>query len=262
MLQYIRSLGFALLLSVGVVSVGKAASFDCNKATTETEIAICADPELSALDELASAFLPFVGLQIDLSNIPEQPEYVSDDPMTERLAVHYSDGIQSLMSLLDLVDLKGLSHAINVLSGWDATLFSSDKVMIIRSAKRLRNLQDGIIVFLEGSSNTYGNPVFYDFDTHINAFSTNYNFVDDIIIRETGNRLVSDQEKYRNQDGCWRLIESEWEEFFDSGPAEEVRKQSANRLVGRMVETFYSGEERQSEFVPSITCLSERSEQR
>ena len=27
-------------------------SFDCNKATTETEIAICADPELSALDEL------------------------------------------------------------------------------------------------------------------------------------------------------------------------------------------------------------------
>ena len=29
-----------------------AASFDCNKATTETEKAICADPELSALDEL------------------------------------------------------------------------------------------------------------------------------------------------------------------------------------------------------------------
>ena len=26
-----------------------AASFDCNKATTETEIAFCSDPELSAL---------------------------------------------------------------------------------------------------------------------------------------------------------------------------------------------------------------------
>ena len=51
MLQYIRSLGLALLLSVGVGSVGKAASFDCNKATTETEIAICSDPELSALDD-------------------------------------------------------------------------------------------------------------------------------------------------------------------------------------------------------------------
>ena len=31
--------------------MGQAASFDCNKATTETEKAICADPELSALDE-------------------------------------------------------------------------------------------------------------------------------------------------------------------------------------------------------------------
>ena len=34
-----------------------AASFDCSKATTETEIAICNDPELTALDELLSASL-------------------------------------------------------------------------------------------------------------------------------------------------------------------------------------------------------------
>ena len=52
MLQYIRLIGLALLFSVGVGSVGQAASFDCSKATTETEIAICGDPELSALDEL------------------------------------------------------------------------------------------------------------------------------------------------------------------------------------------------------------------
>ena len=47
MLQYVKSFGLALLLSVGAVTVAKSASFDCNKATTETEIAICADPELS-----------------------------------------------------------------------------------------------------------------------------------------------------------------------------------------------------------------------
>ena len=52
MFQYLKSFSLALLLSVGIGSVGKAASFDCNKATTETEIAICGDPELSALDEL------------------------------------------------------------------------------------------------------------------------------------------------------------------------------------------------------------------
>jgi uncharacterized protein len=49
MFQYFKSLGLALLLSVGIGTVGAAASFDCNKATTETEIAICSDPKLSSL---------------------------------------------------------------------------------------------------------------------------------------------------------------------------------------------------------------------
>lgn len=35
-----------------LTTFGSAASFDCSKATTETEVAICGDPELSALDEL------------------------------------------------------------------------------------------------------------------------------------------------------------------------------------------------------------------
>lgn len=54
MLQYLKSFSLALLLSVGIGSVGQAASFDCNKATTETEIAICGDPELSAFDDRLS----------------------------------------------------------------------------------------------------------------------------------------------------------------------------------------------------------------
>ena len=49
MAQYFKSLGLALLLSAGIGSVAKAASFDCNKATTEAEIAICSDPKLSSL---------------------------------------------------------------------------------------------------------------------------------------------------------------------------------------------------------------------
>ena len=55
MLTYIRLIIPALLLSIGIGGVAKAASFDCNMATTETEIAICADPELGALDELMGA---------------------------------------------------------------------------------------------------------------------------------------------------------------------------------------------------------------
>ena len=66
MVHHFRSLGLALLLSLGLASVGQAASFDCSKATTETEIAICSDPELSFLDEmLASLFQTKVSINFD-----------------------------------------------------------------------------------------------------------------------------------------------------------------------------------------------------
>ena len=52
MLQYFRLIGLALLLSVGFGNVGKAASFDCAKAATETEKAICSDFQLSVDDRI------------------------------------------------------------------------------------------------------------------------------------------------------------------------------------------------------------------
>jgi uncharacterized protein len=68
MVHYFKLIGLALVLSVGMGSVGSAASFGCNKATTKTEIAICADPELSALDEeMAEAWMRLDG-QVSKSN--------------------------------------------------------------------------------------------------------------------------------------------------------------------------------------------------
>ena len=58
MLLYIKLISLALLLSAGLGNISKAASFDCNKATTETEIAICAEPiqDIELLKNLAKAF--------------------------------------------------------------------------------------------------------------------------------------------------------------------------------------------------------------
>ena len=41
MLQYLRLVGLALLLSVGFGSMGQAASFDCNKAITVSDKLVC-----------------------------------------------------------------------------------------------------------------------------------------------------------------------------------------------------------------------------
>ena len=52
MMGFFRFLLVSLAFTLGTINFTHAASFDCNKATTETEIAICNDPELSKLDEL------------------------------------------------------------------------------------------------------------------------------------------------------------------------------------------------------------------
>jgi uncharacterized protein YecT (DUF1311 family) len=51
MTSFFRFLLVSLAFTLGTINFSHAASFDCTKATTETEIAICNDPELSALDE-------------------------------------------------------------------------------------------------------------------------------------------------------------------------------------------------------------------
>ena len=80
MVQYFKSFGLALLLSVGVGSVGKAASFDCNKATTETELAICSDPELSALDDMME--IVWINYLVNLDEIlPIGDGTITDHPL-------------------------------------------------------------------------------------------------------------------------------------------------------------------------------------
>ncbi len=65
------------------VGSATAASFDCDKATTETEIAICNDPELSALDDLMGQ----LWRNLDLSNslVAEQKAWLKqrDEPQPE-----------------------------------------------------------------------------------------------------------------------------------------------------------------------------------
>ena len=48
--SHIRIFAVTLMFWLGLAAVGQATSFDCSKATSETEIAICADPKLSAID--------------------------------------------------------------------------------------------------------------------------------------------------------------------------------------------------------------------
>jgi uncharacterized protein len=82
----IRPLLISLTLVAGIPGIAAAASFDCDRAATETEIAICKDPELSLLDEmLASLFQTKVSinfeseLQSDYGDKVLFPSFLSTD---------------------------------------------------------------------------------------------------------------------------------------------------------------------------------------
>ena len=65
MVRYIRSIGLALLLSVGFGSMGQAASFDCNKAITVSDKLVCEAPA----HLLSSLLAPYGVIKQNLSQI-------------------------------------------------------------------------------------------------------------------------------------------------------------------------------------------------
>ena len=234
-----------------------AASFDCNKATTQTEKTICTNPELSALDELASTISHYVGLRIDLQTIPTQQEYVSEDPMTERISNHYSEGIEKMMGLLSPANLPNLKKSINKLENWRAGLFSEGRVFILAAKNDELRLQNGIVVFSQIFDDLNDKPVFHNLDSHISRVSVKYELVDGILIRELNDSRFYSNTKYRYQEDCWREIGSEWEEFFDGGPVDAVRKTSTNFLTGTKIKTLYSGNVIVEKFPQSVNCLTQ-----
>jgi uncharacterized protein len=96
----------SLLIAFLTSSFSHAASFNCNKASTKNEIAICSDPELSTLDEvLAATYKQTRGIVSDANNLKnEQINWIKSiatcDGNTDCLIGAYRDRIR----VLDYVD--------------------------------------------------------------------------------------------------------------------------------------------------------------
>ena len=275
MVHYFKSFGLALLLTLGLHTVPlHAASFDCAKATTEAEITICGDPNLSALDDLASAFSYFVGLRVNLENVPQKYEYLTDGrlpEMTERLAHHYAEGISILMTLLYQSSLEELSDNINALPDWSAEIFSKNSIMIIKpnspSYYNYIGLQEGVIVFDNDPEITYPFdylPIYQSLLTHINRDRRGWEFNLGILSEKSyddGSPGGPSTTKYRFQDDCWREIGYDSPTMVESTTSmgyNVVGSQSTNLLTGITINTLESGEQVVTTSPIEISCLSDR----
>ena len=76
MTGFFRFLLVSLAFILGTTNLTHAASFDCTKATTETEIAICNDPELSMLDALMGDLFSEYNMTDSSAQVPEQKRWL------------------------------------------------------------------------------------------------------------------------------------------------------------------------------------------
>ena len=165
MVRYIRSIGLALLLSVGFGSTGQAASFDCNKATTETEIAICADPYLSALDELiASAYFEAKRSRNDKQSLIESQRawILERDEILQNFSKD-DEEFNSAQDQLNEILASRLSELLNELAGFDydtvINIFNQIEPISLKFEKNKR-----VLVFSASDSYYSHNIILFDPD--------------------------------------------------------------------------------------------------
>ena len=237
----IRKLLIGLMLLVGAPSLTLAASFDCDKATTETEIAICADPELSALDELADVLEKYVGLTVNFNEIDANYDDIAD---------HYTFGINSLLGLVAQPDIASLADDVANLSTWEAELYPSN-VLIMRP--QIYGLQEVLIIFGERHY-----PLFVEME-HINSpFSFQYTIEDNVLFVSMNANPASILHKYRRQNDCWRLI-GEDSTFNHRGynPSNDPVGRSINYLTGHAILSYDNGKSIARTFDPEVWCIGE-----
>ena len=109
------------------------------------------------------------------------------------------------------------------------------------------DLQDMMVVFDESGDASYIGMEPYD-----DAGRYSYRAVGNVLGVDSNFRPASFTQKFRYQDGCWRLIGSDgW--WRDEAPME----QSLNMLTGHEISTFRDETVRKRTFDPQVQCLGD-----
>ena len=233
---------FALLFLIGWGSVSHSDGLDCSRPVGDVEASICASSELSQLAALADALGSVVGLEVQYD-----ANSVNED-------FGLSRGIGRLLSTLTFSEAHNLSGLSQHLP-WDFVFDVSNKILILRAENS--SLQDGLALFGPRASSA-STPIYAEIETMYDATRRRYRSDGDILEVTTSALPAETVEKFRHQDGCWRLIGTDtvWAgymiEFND-----DLAAISINHLTGRALFDFKSEKGVVRRFDPSVQCLGD-----
>jgi hypothetical protein len=230
----------SLLFSLGWGSGAFADGLDCNPASTQIEAAICEDTALSELAAFADVLGEVTGLEVSYSEANDREDY------------GLSNGIQRLLSTLTVFEVEPLIKASEDLA-WDFVFDDQNKILFIKA--KYAHGQDALVVF-DPSSSGGSTPLFSEMEFVFDAGRNRYRADGNILEVTWTGRPAENTEKFRYQDGCWRLIgeDTVWAgymvEFND-----DLAAQSMNYLTGHAIFDFKNEKGVVRRFDPQIRCL-------
>ncbi len=238
--DHLRRLGLTLLLSGVFAGPSLADSVDCNYPEGDIERGICDDPNLATLAHLADVIGAVVGLDVRYAERGIWEDY------------GLNRAINRLLSTLALDDVAALTEP-SVSADWNFIFDDQNKILFIEA--KSYPLQNGVVVF---DPDTDGTPAvlyveMYNFD---DAGRYSYRTVGNILEVRSSFRPAESVDKYRYQDGCWRLIGSDtaWAGYMIEYN-DDIAAQSTNYLTGRSIFDYNTDQGVVRTFDPEVFCL-------
>lgn len=191
---------------------------------------LCSDEENEAVIELADALSSITGLAIDYSLLDETDRDWNDYGIEQ---VYYP----SLQALAQVVSKDLLNpDALGILSSlrhWTPEYYEEYDVLVLQPVSDRLQPQLFVLTPADHPSGSY-----VQVNNHHDAVRYQYEFDGNVLVVRWNARPASFVEKYRFQDGCWRLIGADrWWNVFLVGT--DLREESVNYLTGRTILTLH-----------------------
>ncbi len=238
--DHLRRLGLTLLLSGVFAGTSQADSVDCNYPEGDIERGICDDPNLATLAHLADVIGAVVGLDVRYAERGIWEDY------------GLNRAINRLLSTLALDDVAALTEP-SVSADWNFIFDDQNKILFIEA--KSYPLQNGVVVF---NPNADGTPpvLFAEMYSYDDVGRYSYRTVGNILEVTSRAQPAVSVDKYRYQDGCWRLIGSDtvWAGYiieFD----DDIAELSINYLTGRAIFDYKVDKGVVRTFDPEVLCL-------
>lgn len=242
-MHYRQVITLSFLLLLGWAGAVKADGLDCSGVTTGIEAEICKEAELSELAVLADVLGTVVGLEIRYAELGFDEDF------------GLSNGVRRLLSTLTFSEIEALMNSSRGLA-WNFVFDDEHNILFINANQD--QLQDGLVVFAPSANGT-STPTYVEMEYVFDPVRTGYHLLGNILEVTSRTRHSRSIEKFRYQNGCWRLIgeDRDWADLlveFD----DDLARVSINHLTGQAIFDFKENKGVERTFTPQVGCLHER----